>query len=413
MSIRHGQNLLFFLFMIYSSCAQNRKQKLKQLMLQKYVIRYHLAMKGLLMKRKFAIMLACLMLVGSLAGCSSPTPTTTAPATKAPETAPVTTKAATQAPETTPADTSITITDQGGNTVTLEKPAERIVTCFYGQTYAMIALGLQDRLIAIEHNAAKRPIYGKAAPELIDLPDVGSLKEFNVEAALAMNPDVMLLPKKLKDTASAFEAVGIPVVICYPESCELLEEQLMMIATICGMPERAEALISYYNDTFAKLAELTGSLAEADKPVVYMGSVSSYLSTAPKTMYQASLITNAGGINAAQDVDGDYWTDISYEQLLAMNPDYIILPSEAKYTPEDVLGDEQLSELKAVKEGKVFAMPNAFEAWDSPVPSGILGSLWLLAILHGDRYSMDEMRAEAVSFYQTFYGFEADASLIQ
>lgn len=363
------------------------------------------------MKRRLVIFLAVLMLIGGLAGCGSPAqPTTT---TQAPETTQIAPEPATQAPETTQADTSITITDQGGNTVTLEKPAERIVTCFYGQTYAMIALGLQDRLIAIEHSAAKRPIYGKAAPELIELPDVGSLKEFNVEAALAMNPDVMLLPKKLKDTASSFEAVGIPVVICYPESRELLEEQLVMIATLCGVPERAEALISYYNDTFAKMAELTGALTDADKPVVYMGSVSSYLATAPKTMYQATLIENAGGINAAQDIDGDYWTDVSYEQLLVMNPDYIILPAEAKYTPEDVLGDEHLAELKAVREGKVFAMPNAFEAWDSPVPSGILGSLWLLAVIHGDLYSMDEMRAEAVSFYQTFYGFEADASLIQ
>ena len=58
-------------------------------------------------------------------------------------------------------------------------------------------------------------------------------------------------------------------------------------------------------------------------------------------------------------------------------------------------------------------MPKGFEAWDSCVPSGVLGTLWTLATIHGDLYSMDEMRTETAEFYKTFYGFDADTSIIQ
>jgi iron complex transport system substrate-binding protein len=53
-------------------------------------------------------------------------------------------------------------------------------------------------------------------------------------------------------------------------------------------------------------------------------------------------------------------------------------------------------------------MPNAYEAWDSPVPSGILGKLWLSGILHGDLYPYDKFVDEACDFYDRFYGIQID-----
>ena len=309
--------------------------------------------------------------------------------------------------------TAVTVTDAMGNTVTLEKPAEKVVTCFYGTSYAMIALGVSDKVVGMEAKANSRPIYGLAAPAMLELPNVGSMKEFNVESAIGLEPDVVILPKKLQDTASTFAEVEIPVVIWDAETQESLESMLTMIGTLCGVSEKAEALINYYHDTYAAVADMTKDLTDEEKPVVYMGGNSSYLQTAPKTMYQAGLIENAGGINAAANIDGNYWVDVAYEQVIEMNPDIIILPVDAEYAVEDVLADAQLAEITAVKNGAVYKMPKGFEAWDSCVPSSVLGTLWTLATIHGDLYSMDEMRAEAADFYKTFYGFDADTSIIK
>lgn len=376
------------------------------------------------MKKSISLILALILALSIFVGCqnteaSNPAPTdepqqaveaTDVPAEE-PTAEPVEEPIAEPVEESQPAP--IVVTDQGGNTITLEKPAERIVTCFYGQTYALVALGLSDRIVGMEKKASSRPIYAAAAPQLLEVPNVGSQKEFNVEAAIALEPDVVLLPMKLKDTAATLEAVGITVVLCYPESQELLEEQLTLIATICGVPEKAEALLTYYHNKFAEVETLTSALTDEQKPSVLITSNSSYMSVAPDAMYQANLITNAGGTNAATDIEGTYWTDVSYEQLLVMNPDVIVLPSDASYTVEEVLADAQLADITAVKNGAVYAMPNAWEAWDSPVPSAVLGTLWLLAEIHGDLYSMDNLRADVGEFYQTFYGFEADTSVLQ
>ena len=80
--------------------------------------------------------------------------------------------------------------------------------------------------------------------------------------------------------------------------------------------------------------------------------------------------------------------------------------SDAEYTPEDVLNDENLKECTAVKNGNVYAIPGDIEALDSPVPGGILASIWLAGILHPDQVSADMYTEEKAAFYETFYGIK-------
>ena len=185
---------------------------------------------------------------------------------------------------------------------------------------------------------------------------------------------------------------------------------LSLIASACGVPKAAEELVSYYD---AKMKVLEGMVADAEKPTVYMGGNSSYLTTAPAEMYQSSLITLAGGVNVGASLEGNYWTEVSYESLLAYNPDVIVIPSGADYTAEDIKNDAQLSALRAVQNGSVYTMPSGIEEWDSPIPSGILGAMWLTSVLHPDRYSAETFVSDATFFYETFYGFTPDASLLQ
>ncbi|MDY6064915.1 MAG: ABC transporter substrate-binding protein [Finegoldia sp.] len=122
--------------------------------------------------------------------------------------------------------------------------------------------------------------------------------------------------------------------------------------------------------------------------------------------------------NAGDVLEGDSWIDVSYEQILEMNPDYIIIPTnnmangQPDYTAEDVLADSNLAEVTAVKNGNVYNMPTGYEAWDSPVPSGVLGMLWMTSTLHPDLYSKDEFANDAADFYKTFYNFDIDKSSI-
>lgn len=353
---------------------------------------------------KISSILLSLALVLSLTACGT-APAASSAASPPPAAASIQPEKPTAEPET-----GITLTDQAGREVVLKKPAERIVSGYYISSSACIALGLTDKLAGIEAKAANRPIYKMAAPALLELPNVGTAKEFNMEGCIALNPDLVILPTRLKDNAETMTALGIPVLLVNPESHQELADMILLIGKATGTQERAEKLIAYYN---AELAAVAGLIKGAkEQPVTYMGGNSNYLSTAPKDMYQASLITAAGGINAAQEVDGDNWVDISYEQLIAMNPDVIVIPAEAGYGKADILNDVHLANVTAVKEGKIYEMPKGFEAWDSPVPSATLGIRWLLCVLHEDIYPLETLQADAASFYSEFYGVKLDPGMI-
>jgi len=307
-------------------------------------------------------------------------------------------------------ENTVTVVDQAGREVEIETPVENIVSGYYISSSACIALGLQEKLVGIEAKADSRPIYAMSAPELLELPNVGTAKEFNLEGCIALEPDLVILPSRLRDSADTIAGLGIPVILVSPENHEDIVDMIALIGDAAGAEEKAAALTRYYKEELVAVAGLTADMAE--KPAVYMGGNSAYLSTAPKDMYQATLIEAAGGINAAWELEGDNWTDISYEQLIAMNPDVIVIPPEAGYGKEDIFADSQLSGITAVKEGKVYQMPKGFEAWDSPVPSCTLGIRWMLNVLHEDVYPIEELRAAAAAFYREFYNAEIDIDLI-
>ena len=308
----------------------------------------------------------------------------------------------------------VTVKDMAGREVTLKKQPERIVSGYYISSSACIALGLTDKMVGIEDKSAKRPIYKLAAPALIDLPNVGSAKAFDLEACIATEPDLVILPMKQKDTAQTLQEMGIATLLVLPESHEQLIEMFTLIGTATNTVKQAEKLISYYNTKLSAVTELTRDIPDDEKPVVYLGSTSDILRTAPREMYQASLITTAGGKNAGDVLEGSSWTDVDNETFLTMNPDIIVIPtdnfavSSPDYTAEDVMNNPTFSDVTAVKNGAVYQMPVGYEAWDSPVPSGILGTLWMLKTLHPELYPAEQFAADVNEFYTVFYGFSVN-----
>ena len=352
------------------------------------------------MKKLISLFLVLTMLLGFAACAQSGKSEETVPATAAP------TVAATEAPIVeTAAPVShypVTVTDHAGREVIIEEEPQKLVSGYYISTSLLIALDLDERLVGIEAKANKRAIYSLAAPELIDLPNVGTAKEFDLEGCAALEPDLVILPIKLKSAVETLEGLGIDVLLVNPENQELLTGMIHMIAAATGTEEQAEALLNF---TMEQETLLWAAMSGVETPSVYLAGNSSLLSTAGNAMYQSDMIRLAGGVNVAAEIEDTYWVEIDYEQLLTWNPDYIILASDAAYTVADVLADPNLAECAAVVSGNVYQMPSKAEAWDSPVPSGILGALWLANVLHNDLMTDADCAAKIDEYYETFYDF--------
>lgn len=300
----------------------------------------------------------------------------------------------------------ITITDQIGREVVIEKPAERIVSSYYISSAIIIALGKAESLVGIEMKADTRELYHLAASHLIDLPAVGSGKGINIEETANLQPDLVILPKKLQDAVEQLEALNIPVLVVDPETIENYNVCVDLLGKAVGAQERAEELLSYYEEKKQEIASLLEG-AET-RPTIYLSSGSSFLSTCTSKMYQNDLIEMAGGISVSNSLTDGYWAEISKEQLLTWNPEYIFPVSYAQYSIEDIINDADLAELSAIKEKKVYLFPSAIEPWDYPTPSSILGLLWLTHTLHPDIYTKEVYINEAKEFYQHFFNIEVE-----
>lgn len=354
------------------------------------------------MKRLLSFLLAAavaLSAVGCAPAASDSITATPAPAASETE--------ATASPEEAAAAFPVTVTDQAGRSVTIESEPQRIVSGYYISTSLLIALGQTDKLVGIEAKADTRPIYSLSAPQLLELPNVGSAKEFDLEGCAALEPDLVILPLKLKDAAETLSGMGIPVILINPEDQELLTETISLVGTATGSTALADELLAFSDDETAQLETL---MADVERPTVYLAGNSDLLSTAGDAMYQSDMIRLAGGQNVAAEITDTYWAEVSYEQILAWDPEYIILASDASYTCEDVLNDEALASCTAVVNGNVYQIPGDAEAWDSPVPSGILGSVWLASILHPEVMSTEDANAVMGNYYDTFYHFTYPAA---
>ena len=301
------------------------------------------------MKKLIALLLALAMTL-SFAACGTaeePATEATVPATEA--TVPVTEETV---PETAaPSHYPVTVIDHAGREVVIEEEPQKLVSGYYISSSLLIALDLDERLVGIEAKANKRAIYSLAAPELIDLPNVGTAKEFDLEGCAALEPDLVILPMKLKSAVETLEGLGIDVLLVNPENQELLTEMITLIANATDTFEEAQKLLDFSAEQRNFLLE---TLQQADAPSVYLAGNSSMLSTAGDAMYQSDMIRLAGGVNVAAEIEDTYWVEIDYEQLLNWDPQYIILASDADYTVEDVLKDPNLAACTAVVKGNVY-----------------------------------------------------------
>lgn len=296
----------------------------------------------------------------------------------------------------------MTIVDQAGREVVIEHEVKSLVSSYYITTTALLALDLKDEIKGIESKPEKRRIYSMCAPELLDVIQVGSPKEFDIEACASIQPDLVVLPLRAKDVVEPLEKLGITVIVVNPESQDDVFEMLELIGKATDREDKAEELVGYIQE---KINFMRDALDGVETPAVYLGGNSSFFSTASKGMYQNDLITLAGGKNVAGEIDDTYWVEVDYEQILGWNPEYIVMASDASYSMNEIQGDENLEYCQAISNNKVFKIPSDIEAWDSPLPSSFLGVAYLSSVLHPEQFSESQYKDMVKEYYEKFYGF--------
>lgn len=243
-----------------------------------------------------------------------------------------------------------TLTDMKGREIQLNAPATRVVALAASDCEILYALGAGDTLVG-------RGEYCDFPDEVTAVPAVQSGSETNIEQILALNPQAVIMDTmaQAKDQVAALEAAGIAVVVTDAQTIEGTYTAITLIGAVTGRTAEAETLVNGMKTTFADIAAKV--TPNSGKTVYFEVSPLQWgLWTAGSGTFMDELANLLGLTNAFADVQG--WGEISQEQVLERDPDYIV--TVAMYTGEGLTPVEEIKaregwqNLKAVKDGNIF-----------------------------------------------------------
>ena len=306
------------------------------------------------------------------------------------------------------------ITDMAGRKVTVPA-AENIESVFSTGPVAAIFLYMvaPDKLLGwnYELNDVEKSII---LDKYQDLPNFGMGDAVNYEAVIAANPTIAINSGKINDAMvsdcdALSESLGIPVVAVDNE-LNNSAEAFRFMGELLGVEDHAEKLAQYAEQVFTDINALS-DIPEEKKVSVYFGNGEDSLETAPRGSQHAQILDAINAVNVADLELGDgSRVQISAEQLLAWDPDVIVVNGEPKAdksgssAAEDILSNPDYASLKAVQDQKVYGTPNAPFSWvDRPAgPNRLIGMRWFSALIYPE-YIKCDINEEIHKFFDLFY----------
>ena len=306
------------------------------------------------------------------------------------------------------------ITDMAGRKVTVPT-AENIESVFSAGPVAAIFLYMvvPDKLLGwnYELNDVEKSII---LDKYQDLPNFGMGDAVNYEAVIAANPTIAINSGKINDAMvsdcdALSESLGIPVVAVDNE-LNNSAEAFRFMGELLGVEDHAEELAQYAEQVFTDINVLS-DIPEEKKVSVYFGNGEDSLETAPRGSQHAQILDAINAVNVADLELGDgSRVQISAEQLLAWDPDVIVVNGEPKAdksgssAAEDILSNPDYASLKAVQDQKVYGTPNAPFSWvDRPAgPNRLIGMRWFSALIYPE-YIKCDINEEIHKFFDLFY----------
>ena len=288
------------------------------------------------------------------------------------------------APTPTPAPTPapVLMTDASGKQIRLDGPARRILSMAPSNTEILFALGAGAQVVG-------RDAFSDFPPEAQEITDIGGgFNELNSELILSLTPDLVLAadltpPEQIK----TLEDLGLTVfVLGNPKTFEDLYTNIQSVAQLAGRETEAASLV---NDLRKRVAAVEEKLSPVkERPLIFYeldatDPIAPW--TAGPNTFITYLINAAGGENLGSRLESD-WAQISVEQVIAENPEIIILGdfTWGGVTPEQLAARPGWETIAAVKNGAIFTFDDNLVS--RPGPRLVDGLEAMAKLLHPELF---------------------------
>ncbi len=254
--------------------------------------------------------------------------------------------------------------------------AQRIVSTAPSITETLFAMGLGQRVVGVT-------IYCKFPAEAAKLPKIGNLLTPDLEAIMALKPDLVVVHKTTTHLVESLTRLRIPILQVESQNLDAIYAGARKVGKATGASADAERMIRDLQLQLKELKQLTAGLPKPSVAFI-VGHTPGKLEgmvAGSGTSYFSDLLEYAGGSNIFHDVTAPY-PKISLEEILSRNPDAIMeLSGDARPKQEEVLALWRTKGvLKAVKTGRVFALESS--PFLVPGPRAAEAVKILLRLLH-------------------------------
>lgn len=323
-------------------------------------------------------------------------------------------------------------TDQLGRKVIIDDQVERVAVLQHQTLNLLVQLDATDKIVGVMGNWREQlgPSYERLAPELAKVPNVGDLKSVNLESLVQLKPQVVFVtnyaPQEMIDKISQ---VGIPVVAISLQkenssnaknnvNPELINEEqayndglkegIALIGDIVNKPDNAKTLIKETFDSRDVVAQHLKNIPENQRIRAYMANPE--LTTYGSGKYTGLMMQHAGAMNvAAATIKG--YKQVSLEQVISWNPEVIFIQDRYPSVVDEINNDPRWQVIDAVKNKRVFLMPEYAKAWGYPMPEAMaLGELWMASKLYPQKFADVDVDAKVNDWYQKFYRIQYQGS---
>jgi iron complex transport system substrate-binding protein len=245
------------------------------------------------------------------------------------------------------APASHVVTDETGRRVNVPDHPRRIISLSPSITETIYALGLEDRLVGDSD-------YCDYPPAAREKPHVGSLLNPSLERIVALRPDLVLGDAEInrRETADQLEHLGIPLYGVSAHSVDGALRSIEDLGRVLGHEREAQSLVAGLR---TRIQAVERQVEGKPRPKVLFVVWYQPLITAGASTFIADVIRLAGGVSVSGDLAGE-WPRLSLESGLARDPDVILFPRTAAFSP-DLAQFRHLAgwkDFRAVREGRMY-----------------------------------------------------------
>lgn len=313
----------------------------------------------------------------------------------------------------------ITVKDQRGKTLVFDRPVTRIVTLPIPAAAMVIAIDqTADHLVGIQEEswtAIRDSVMATMFPAALKIPHNVANAEFapNVEGILGLNPDLVVQwGDHGSEIIKPLENAGLNVLGLSYGTQDDLAAWITLFATVLGKPARGRAMLAGINAELRRARSAAAGQTSPRPKIVYFLQFTGGLEVAGSSTYNDYYIKMVGATNPASGTNAvQGFAGVDVEQVLAWDPDIVLLGNFDDAVPDDIYGDDVWQGMAAVQSRRVYKVPLGGYRWDPPGQESPLMWRWLSDIAFPTSAASD-LPSRLVSTYRFLYGYSPTRSQV-